>query len=163
MPDWITHIAVAYTLCALLGLKYKQFNTPNTVLVMIGAVIPDLVKVGMIFDYLGSGVWEYIWPLHLPIGSLIITTIMALLFKEKKSAFLFLLLGMVTHFGLDLLLENVGGGIILFYPFYWGGWQLNLVATDDYHITIISLVLALLAYLVSRRWGKNKQLNDLST
>lgn len=160
MPDWITHIAVAYTLCTLLGLRYKQFNTANTVLVMVGAVIPDAVKVGMIFDLAGLGIWEYIWPLHLPVGSLIIITIIALLFKEKKSAFLFLLLGVATHFGLDLLLKNVAGGIILFYPFYWGSWQLGLVATDDYIITIISLVLALIAYLISRRYGNFKNNNE---
>jgi hypothetical protein len=152
MPDWITHIAVAYTLCTLLGIRYKQFNTANTVLVMVGAVIPDMVKVGMIFDFFNMGIWDYIRPIHLPIGSFIIITILALLFKEKKSVFLFLLLGVITHFGLDLLL--IGWGITLFYPFYWGQWQLGLVATDDYILTFISLVLALVAYLLSRRYGK---------
>jgi len=52
MPDWITHIAVAYILCTLLGFKYKEFNTGNTVLAMVGSVIPDFIKVGIITEYL---------------------------------------------------------------------------------------------------------------
>lgn len=155
MPDWITHIAVAWTLCTILGFKYKQFNTTNTVLVMVGAVIPDAVKVGMIIEYLGYGTWDFITPLHLPMGSLIITAMITLLFKEKKTVFLFLLLGLATHFGLDLLLMNVTGGITLFYPFYWGQWQLDLVATNDYNITIVALAVALVVYLISVWRGKS--------
>ncbi len=150
MPDWVTHIAVAYTLCTILGFKYREFNTANTVLVMVGAVIPDVVKVGIIADILGYGVWDYLWPIHLPVGSLIVAGMMSLLFQDKKKTLLFFTLGVATHYGLDLLLFNVSGGIALFYPFYWGQWQLDLVTTDSYYTTIIALVLALVVFLISR-------------
>lgn len=149
MPDWITHITVAWILCTVLGFRYKQFDTNNTVLVMVGAVIPDAVKIGMISDFLGYGAWDFILPLHMPAGALITTTMISLLFHEKKSAFLFLTLGLVTHFGLDLLLTSVSGGITIFYPFHWGQWQLNLISNVDYNINIIALSLALVVYLIS--------------
>lgn len=150
MPDWITHIAVAYILCTILGFKFREFNTSNTVLAMVGAVIPDFIKVGIITEYMGFGVWDFIAPIHLPIGSFIIAAMLSLLFKEKKTVFLFLSLGVVTHYGLDLLLRNVSGGIYLFYPLYWGQWQLGLVATDDFTISIIALMVAVFVYIIYR-------------
>lgn len=150
MPDWITHIAVAYILCTLLGFKYKEFNTGNTALTMVGSVIPDFIKVGIITEYLGIGVWDFIAPIHLPIGSFIIAGILSLFFKERKTAFLFLSLGVITHYGLDLLLRNVSGGIYLFYPLYWGQWQLGLVATDDFTISMVALIVAVVVYMISR-------------
>jgi len=53
MPDWIAHVLVAWTCCTLLGFKYKQFNTPNTVIAMIGSLIPDLFKLVIPLEYLG--------------------------------------------------------------------------------------------------------------
>ena len=55
---------------------------------------------------------------------------------------LFLLLGVLIHFMLDLLLTNLSGGIYLLYPFSWGSWQFNLIPDDDLKITAISIALA---------------------
>jgi hypothetical protein len=157
MPDWIVHLAVAWTLCRLLRFKYPQFNSQNTILVMIGAVLPDAVKVGMLFDFLGHDWWDYILALHLPAGSLVLAGLFSLLFKEKKTAFLFLSLGILTHYLLDLLLVQLGDGIYIFYPVSWIGFQLDMVPTDDYNITIVALIIALLVWLVSR-WYENKDI-----
>ena len=51
MPDWLAHILVAYILCCILGIKFKVFNKENTAIVMVGALIPDIVKVGLLFDF----------------------------------------------------------------------------------------------------------------
>lgn len=150
MPDWITHIAAAYILCTVLGFKYRQFNTPNTVLAMVGALLPDVVKLGLIGDILGYDIWDNIWAAHLPAGSLIIAGMVSLFFRDKRTAFLFLTLGVATHYALDLLLFNESGGIALFFPFYWGQWQLDLFTSDNYYVTLVALLLALLVYLISR-------------
>ena len=156
MPDWIAHITAAYILCAVLAFRYRQFNTPNTVLAMVGAVLPDLVKMGMIGDALAYSYWDLLWPIHLPAGSLLIAGMISLLFKERKTAFLFLSLGVATHFILDLLLYNVSGGIALFFPFYWGMWQLDLFTTENYLFTLAVLLVALAVYLISyRKWRVN--------
>jgi hypothetical protein len=151
MPDWITHIAVAYIICTLLSFRYPAFNTPNTVLALVGAVIPDFVKMGLIADLLGFGVWDYLWPIHLPVGSFIIAGIISLLFKDKKTAFLFLSLGVVIHFALDLLLYNVSGGIALFFPLYWGAWQMDLFTTENLYVTLMALITAFLVFIIKNR------------
>ena len=150
MPDWITHIAVAYTLCTILGFKYKQFNTANTVIAMVGSILPDLVKVGLVGEYFGFGIWNFLWPIHLPVGSLIIAGIISLLFQNKKTTFLFLSLGVATHYVLDMLNYNVSGGMALLYPFYWGQWQFHLISTDNFYLPLAALLLALIVYLISR-------------
>lgn len=151
MPDWITHIAAAYILCTLLGFKYKQFNTSNTVIAMVGALIPDIIKINIILEYLGFNLWDFLNPIHLPIGSFIIAGMISLFFEEKKVVFLFLSLGVVTHYALDVLL--VGGGMYLLYPFYWGHWQFELIPNTDFTITIFALILALMVYIISVKKG----------
>ena len=160
MPDWVAHIAAAYIICAVLAFRYRQFNTPNMVLVMVGAVLPDLVKVAMIGDVLGYSYWDLIWPMHLPVGSLLIAGMASLLFKERKTAFLFFILGVATHYILDLLLYNVSGGLALLFPFYWGTWQLDLFTTENYYFTLAVLLVALAVYLISY-WSRNRNLNAI--
>ena len=40
--DWMAHVAFVFIVCALLALKWPVFGGRNTVLVMIGALLPDL-------------------------------------------------------------------------------------------------------------------------
>lgn len=158
MPDWVVHVAVAWTLCRILRFKYPQFNSGNTALVMLGSVFPDALKVSILFELMGLDWWDYIYVLHLPVGSFLLAGIAALFFKEKKIAFLFLSVGILTHYALDLLLIQLGNGIYLFYPVSWMGFAANLVPNDDYYITIIALLVALVVYLVSR-WVETKHEN----
>lgn len=160
MPDWITHLAVAWTLCTLLSFRYKQFTPANTAIVMVGALIPDIYKTVLVGPYIGMYLYDILRPIHLPVGSFIIGGMISLFFRERKIIFLFLALGIVTHYALDLLLKTVSGGIILFYPFYWGQWQFNLVANDDYHISILALAIALVVYVVSYKLRGGKLLEN---
>lgn len=160
MPDWVVHVCVAWTLCRILRFKYPQFNSGNTALVMIGSVFPDALKVSILFELLGLDWWNYIYVVHLPVGSFLLAGIAALFFKEKKSAFMFLSLGILTHYAMDLLLVQLGYGMFLFYPFSWMGFTLNLVPNDDYYITFVALLVVLVVYLVSR-WVEMRN-NDLN-
>jgi len=155
MPDWMVHVAVAWTLCRILRFKYPQFNSPNTVLAMIGSVFPDALKVSILFELLGQDWWDYLYVVHLPIGSFLLAGIASLFFREKKEAFLFLSLGIVTHYAMDLLLIQLGYGMYLLYPASWMGFTLNMVPNDDYYITIVALFIALLVYVLSE-WQEKK-------
>lgn len=73
--------------------------------------------------------------------------------REKKHLPVFIH-GIVTHYLLDLLLIQVGYGMVLLYPLSWTGFTLNLVPNDDYYITIVALFIALIVYLVSRLMEK---------
>jgi len=150
MPDWLTHIPVAWTACKILGFKYRQFDGEGTSIAMLGSIIPDIIKISVPLESLGIiDVWDYIMPVHMPVGSLIIAGIISLFFRDKKMVFIFLVFGIVTHFSLDLLLTYVSGGIYLFYPFSWDTYQLRLISTVDYNITILAILAALFVYLLS--------------
>jgi LexA-binding, inner membrane-associated putative hydrolase len=150
MPDAMTHILIAYSLCTILGFKYKQFNTENTVIAMVGALLPDLVKLAIpIQAFSGYDISVLISTFHMPAGTLILAAMFSLLFKEKKTVFLFLVFGFLTHFGLDLLMTYYAGGIYLLYPLSWSQYQLGLITTVDYNINFISLILAILVFGIS--------------
>jgi hypothetical protein len=149
MPDWVTHIVVAWTVCRILGFKFKQFNNANTVIVMIGALIPDLYKTYITVNLLSIDTESLLYPFHTPIGALIWTFIIALFFKEKKAIVTFLILGFSTHFILDSLMQYPSKGIEIFYPFSWNTWQFGIISIDDYNVTILSIVIALSVYLTT--------------
>ncbi len=149
MPDWLTHILVAWTLCTILGFRFKTFNPPNIAICMVGALIPDIVKISIPLTFFGYYSYYLIAALHTPAGSTIIASIISMFFKEKKLIFGLLLLGAGTHFLMDLLLNDIGAGIYLFYPLSWSFWQIGLFSNTDYLITIISTVVALTVYFIS--------------
>jgi hypothetical protein len=62
MPDWITHVLVAWTVCTVLSFKFKQFNSANTVICMGGALIPDVYKIVIPLEFLGIRGRETIIP-----------------------------------------------------------------------------------------------------
>lgn len=158
MPDWITHILAAWMICTILNFKYKQINPAYTLVCMVGALIPDTFKVVIPLGVMGINVENFLIPLHLPAGSLIITSIFTLFFKErKKLVFSLLMLGVATHYALDLLLTNLNGGMALLFPFSWDVWSVNLIPNDDYHITILAMGLAVVVYFVSN-WLKRKNI-----
>jgi hypothetical protein len=150
MPDWVTHIAVAWTLCRILRFKFDEFNSANTMLVITGGLIPDLSKIVLGLKFIGIDAYDYLSTLHIPSGSIIVAGIISLLFPEKKKAILFLGLGVLTHYCLDIILEHVSGGIYLFYPFSWWQWQLEITNSSDYLITLLALCIAGIVYLIGR-------------
>ena len=93
MPDWITHIIVAWTLCTILGFKYKQFNQQNIAIVMVGALIPDIYKLYLIVSHFGIQMQYFLTPIHLPAGSILIACLISLFFVQRRLILFFLILG----------------------------------------------------------------------
>ncbi|MGC9444791.1 MAG: metal-dependent hydrolase [Candidatus Methanospirareceae archaeon] len=158
MPDWLAHVLFAYILCSFWGTKFKVFdNKGNTALVMAGALIPDLVKVGLGFELLGVHAWDFFAPLHTPVGSFLSASLIALLFSEALVVFSLLVLGFITHFALDLLLGHVSGGMLLLFPVSWQEYQLGLIPADDYWVALILLVLAIIIlFVLQNRKGRDR-------
>jgi hypothetical protein len=117
---------------------------------LIGALIPDIVKVGLIFDFLGMDVGDFIAPFHTPVGSVLSAALFSLLFEfeERKRIFYLLIFGASTHFALDFLLMHVSGGMLLLFPFSWHGWQLGVIQCDNYYVALIALLLACTLYFI---------------
>jgi len=139
MPDWFTH--------TLFGWITGKTTKINIALVVIGALIPDLVKINLAFIWYSIDHHYFFEPIHTPFGAFIIAAIFALFFKDSKKAFIALGVGVTTHFILDFLLVHVSGGIKFLYPLSWGEWQFYLIRPDDYWITIIAIIAALLVFL----------------
>lgn len=149
MPDWITHVLVAWTLVTVLGFRYKQFSQSNAAIVVLGALIPDIYKITLILDPFRVYMDSFLTPIHLPIGSLLIAATFSLFFVKSKSIFLFLILGIGTHFALDLLL--FGAGMELLYPLSPLKFEIGIISVTDYSITIISIVLALIVFFIYKK------------
>lgn len=148
MPDWLAHIAFAFVLCVVLGMKFNTFrNNRYVALVMVGSLVPDLFKVTILFDWMGYEVGEFLAPLHTPAGSLLSASIISLLFYRMVTVFSLLVVGVASHFVLDLLLGHVSGGMLMLFPFSWEGYQLGLIQSDNYWITAILVTLALVLFL----------------
>jgi hypothetical protein len=124
--------------------------------VITGALIPDISKVVLGLRFFGIDASDYFATIHIPTGSIIVAGIFSLLFPEKKKAFLFLGLGISTHYILDSLLEHVSGGIYLLFPFSWWQWQLEFTNSSDYWITLLAVSIAALVYLIGREIDKNE-------
>ena len=137
MPDWLAHVLFAYILCRVLGIKFKVFSNENTAIVMVGSLIPDIVKIGLVFDLAGVEIWDFITPLHTPAGSLLVAALISLLFCNL-TVFLLLVIGFTIHYVLDFLMGHVSGGMLLLFPFSWGEYQLGLIQSDNYYITLIT-------------------------
>jgi len=157
MPDWLAHILVAYILCSILGIKFKVFSKENTAIVMVGALIPDIVKVGLLFDFIGMDIGHFIAPFHTPIGSMLSAALFSLLFEARKRIFYLLIFGASTHFALDFLLMHVSGGMLLLFPFSWGRWQLRVIQCDNYYVALVALLLACVIYIVSKYYKREEE------
>jgi len=156
MPDWIVHICVAYLVCRILYFKFPMFDSANTVLAMVGSILPDLVKLQIILGHFGIHLSDFLPAFHTPVITFIIAGIISLFFENKRVAFLFLVIGAATHFIMDLLLVDPEGGIYLFFPFNWQMFHINLIAPDDYMITFVILTLTIIVYLLGL-WIKKYQ------
>lgn len=154
MPDWFTH--------TLVGWITGKTTKINIGLVVIGALIPDLVKVNLAFVWYSIDHHHFFDPIHTPIGAFIIAAIIALFFNDVKKAFIALGVGITTHFILDFLLVHVSGGMKLLFPLSWKEWQFYLIRSDDYWVTIIAILAATLVYLVYYFSNTRKNLKNVT-
>lgn len=149
MPDWLTH--------TLAGWITGKTTKLDIALVVIGSLIPDLVKINLAFIWLGIDHQHFFDPIHTPAGAFLIAGIGALFFEDAKKAFIPLGVGVTTHFILDFLLVHVSGSMKLLFPFSWEEWQYHIIRSDDYRMTIVAVVVALIVYSIYRYCDKRKK------
>ena len=148
MPDWTTHVIAGW----ITGKATKM----NVALVVIGSLLPDLVKIQLIFIKLKVNTHGFFDPLHTPVGTLLVALLIATLFPAVKKAFLFLVAGAATHYFLDFFLEHVTGGMKLLFPFSWEEYQIHLIPSDNYWVTVVALIIGTIFYLIFKKDGKGK-------
>ena len=153
MPDWFTH--------TLIGWITGKTTKMDIGLVVIGSLIPDLMKIYLAFRWLGADYQHFFEPIHTPVGAFLIGGLIALFFVDAKKAFLTLGVGITTHFILDfLLVGDTTSGMKLLFPFSWKEWQYNMIRADDYRVTIIAVIAAVLIYIIYCYQNKRKNQKD---
>ncbi len=123
MADLLTHVMVGYTIGTILSWKYEWIKSPHVTMMMAGAALPDIVRIGLLIDsaavqtHLGI---PFSWtPLHTGGGVMVTVLIFAALFEKKTTWHLFLviLIGAASHLFLDaLLLTASGTSYAIFWP-----------------------------------------------
>ena len=154
MADLITHACTA-----LLWRAWRpRAHTPSFV---AGSLLPDLLSrvpaIGLtrLHDQLGWGIPDGLIygfsPLHLPIGMLLSSYVLALLFpaEQRRGVFRAILGGMALHLAVDLLQNHLGAGYALFYPFSLYSWELGWMGSED--TVYLAPPLVLVTALVWRR------------
>jgi hypothetical protein len=81
----MAHIAFAFILCALLALRWPVFGGRNTVLVMIGAILPDIFKLYIPLQLFHIYAQDSLMLFHIPIGTLLVCGLCALLFEGERA------------------------------------------------------------------------------
>jgi hypothetical protein len=153
MPDWFTHTLVGW----IIGKTAKL----DIGLVVAGSLIPDLYKITLAFSWLKIDTHHFLDPLHMPVGAFIIGAIFALFFINSKKVFIFLSVGILSHFILDFFLVHVSGGMIIFFPFSWNQYQVYIMRPEDYLMTIVALIAALIVYIYYSIREKTKKKESL--
>lgn len=159
VADLLTHVLVGYVIGMGLSFRYAWLRPAHVTLVMIGAFVPDLVKIelvapdGLVARTLGV---PFSWaPLHTLVGSLLVIGLGTLLLApaHRKRAFALLAVGVLSHHVLDaLLLTPSGEAYAVFWPL-----STYRPPVGDYYLSsdrwpaVVAGCCALLVWLVARR------------
>ncbi|MFW6305204.1 MAG: metal-dependent hydrolase [Candidatus Saliniplasma sp.] len=121
--DLLTHVLVAFSVGIILSWRFKWISRNYITIIMLGAVLPDLTRIGLIIEpaYIENtfGV-PFSWsPLHTIAGVFIIILLLTLVVHERysKPVFILLVLGAFTHLFMDsFLLTTTGTSYTVFFP-----------------------------------------------
>jgi len=110
MSDLLTHVLVGFTFRTILPVWLEWIGPSFVAIVIVGAVLPDLTKVDMVVPSsaveAALGIPFDWFALHTPFGTMLVSSIGALLVDKpyRLRVFALLLAGAASHFVLDALM-----------------------------------------------------------
>ncbi len=124
MADLLTHVFVGFAIGVILSWRYEKIKSPHITAIMVGAALPDLVRIRLLLDPIKIenvlGI-PFSWgPLHTFGGVFVVIAIGSLLTVQEDSKLIFILLmiGAISHLFLDsLLITTSGYSYAIFWPF----------------------------------------------
>ncbi|PIY70236.1 hypothetical protein COY89_02100 [Candidatus Roizmanbacteria bacterium CG_4_10_14_0_8_um_filter_36_36] len=143
MPDLVTHALFVY--------PAKKWFPKNTIFILIGALLPDLLGRSLgVFNFNLSLIYWYQLAIHTPFCLILFTYSLSFFFREKerKIVFLFILIGAFSHFLLDFFQKTIIIGNLWFFPFSFVSPQLQLFWPDDSIYLIPVLIISNLIFAV---------------
>jgi|GEM_PF-5821788 len=156
MPDLITHISFNYIIYKIVKKRLSLF------LILFGAILPDLFSAMAIllsdlfklYDRIEQ-IIAYMVPSHSIFIAGLLSVAIGIVIKPSRMSIPSLFSGYLLHLFLDLLQDNYGGGILLFYPFFFRTYSLKLFTYGvgfKYIYTIIPI--AIFSLFIFREKGK---------
>ncbi len=160
MADLLTHVLLAYSLGTVLSWRYDRIEKHHVTLLMIGATLPDLTRIGQIIDpgYIqGLGLPFSYFPLHTILGSLIVAFIITQ-FVNDELAFPIIGAGALSHHLLDSLLLNASG---YSYPLFWPVSSYSpptpgLYLSTDMWPALVAVAVSLIIWMIDRKKLKSE-------
>lgn len=151
MPDWLTHVLMGWGTFNLLMLRKSDIELFRPAII-VGSVLPDLWYVRMIFFRFGIDLSWYLYILHTPIGSAMMSLLIGLIFLKDnvwKRGTLFLMIGAIIHLFLDVMLKHINGGHYLLFPFSLHLIELDLFWPESFTFLLIALVFWGITYFLT--------------
>lgn len=123
MPDLLAHVLFAYAVVTAVGWRIDPMTPPLVTLAMVGATLPDLSKVHLVFDddaleAVVGGPIEWL-ALHTGGGIALSVAIASVLVaaRYRRRATLAVATGALSHVVLDLFLDTATG--VAPYAVFW--------------------------------------------
>lgn len=122
MADLLTHVLIGYSIGMILSWKYDWIKPPYVTGLMVGAALPDIVRIRILIDstrvesFFGI---PFSWtPLHTGVGVFLSLLVLTSFFTGKRAKRIFLIIGTgaISHLFLDSLLISASG---FSYPLFW--------------------------------------------
>lgn len=160
MADLYTHVLVGYMIGVVLSWRYEWLGNPFVVVVMAGAILPDLNRIELLLSAatIEAAIgFPFSWtPLHRAGGTFLIVCLGALLAAKqyRRAVFALLFLGAASHYLLDFWLYKPSGvsGPLL-WPFITDGFRIpGFYLSSDRWPAIVSTAGAIAIWIVDRKW-----------
>ena len=112
MPDWFTHVLIAWVACEVL--KIQREWRP---LVYIGALIPDIGKLFLVVDlFSGTSSHWFFEPFHSILIPILTAGLFSQFYQNHKYTFGLFAGGALLHMGADVLQGTIDSGYYLLFP-----------------------------------------------
>ena len=115
MPDLLAHVFIAYSVCRILSWRLSWLTNQYITLGMVGAFIPDLVKIKLVIpDWRVEQLLEvpFSWESFTTGGGVLLSTLIGVVLlsaTERRKGGIVLALGALTHLIADSLLRTPTG------------------------------------------------------
>lgn len=150
MPDLVTHFTVAYLLKR--PNRWAQFRVPF----YLGAILPDLLSrpVYILFPK----AYPVVYSFHTPAMVVLFSLLLAEFFEPslRRGVRLNLLLGVGTHFGLDLFQRSVSGSYKWLYPLQFETFDFGFFWPDE-SVRLVPLWIIILAAAEFYAWWRERK------
>lgn len=144
MADWLTHILIGWTFVELVSLRIPEVRKYRW-LVIVGSVLPDLGNFTLLLGGTGEAISLYLAPLKTPVGITLLILAASLLLRRRKQKLAFVLLaaGSYLHLLGDFLIRSLNGRLMLFFPFSFELYGLNVFEQGAWAFPLVAGALAL--------------------